>query len=447
MPEYCDGTAFDTQWPDVSASQLVVRCLVLAYWCPACHSNHEGILECGDPAGPWVRFDAISSSILEARQREVGNDFPCIPGAIFCSLDLLAMTTKVLVDRREVELSLQRRTAGAGARERAGDNRSRNHRAFVWEWCASASGHGSWCAYDAERSSSLEKAWNQRAPRVSFSMNGVNYNVDYELMVQVLTSWNGPDLIANHAAFNNKAQHAMCTAMAVRCGALLWPPKAPSLAELCPGRSDAAVPPALALALRRGLPDILLYRSFLLLARAKGTVDKEAERAYTPLLVKLRNMGFLVHDSLLLPADVAGQRRLLLLVQPPEPLKIVQLAKVLRSLDSPSLSVTLQPQVPTAQLSIKDEAARRLCVDHWHQACLDCLRYFPRFFQPRTRMIVLPPSTSQEVDDICCHLLLHGFGVLSVVHPSSEKAPKVDACIMVRGMGMLPVCGTLQRSY
>ena len=34
----------------------------------------------------------------------------------------------------------------------------------------------------------------------------------------------------------------------------------------------------------------------------------------------------------------------------------VHLAKVVRSLDGPSVSVTLQPGLPTAQLSVKDEA-------------------------------------------------------------------------------------------
>lgn len=172
MPEYCDGTAFDAPWPQASGSQLVAE-TPLWRWRPL-HST-----------GPWVRFDVISSSVLEARRRDVSDELPCLPAGNVCNLNLSAMTARVFVDRSQVELSLQRRTAGAGARERASENRSRNHKSFVWEWCASASGHGSWCAYDAERTSSLEKAWCNRASRLSFSMNGVNYNVDFELMVQV----------------------------------------------------------------------------------------------------------------------------------------------------------------------------------------------------------------------------------------------------------------------
>ncbi|CAE7305756.1 unnamed protein product [Symbiodinium sp. CCMP2592] len=172
MPEYCDGTAFDAPWPHASGSQLVAE-TPLWRWRPL-HST-----------GPWVRFDVISSSVLEARRRDVSDELPCLPAGNVCNLNLSAMTARVFVDRSEVELSLQRRTAGAGARERASENRSRNHKSFVWEWCASASGHGSWCAYDAERTSSLEKAWCNRLSRLSFSMNGVNYNVDFELMVQV----------------------------------------------------------------------------------------------------------------------------------------------------------------------------------------------------------------------------------------------------------------------
>ncbi|CAE6969912.1 CPK3, partial [Symbiodinium sp. CCMP2456] len=203
------------------------------------------------------------------------------------------------------------------------------------------------------------------------------------------------------------------------CGALLWPPKAPGLRALCPGLPEA-VPPALALALQRGLPDVLLYRCFLLLVRAKQIEEKdekEAQRAYAPVLVKLKAMGFLVHDSLLLPA---------------------QLAKAARSLDGPNLSVSLQPHVPPV-LNIKDEASRQLHADHWRQVYLDCMKFFPRFFQPRTRVLAVPPSSEQEVEDLTCHLLLHGFAVLCVVHPTSEKTPKVDACIVVRGIGMLPV--------
>ncbi|CAE6959204.1 CPK3 [Symbiodinium sp. KB8] len=223
------------------------------------------------------------------------------------------------------------------------------------------------------------------------------------------------------------------------CGGLLWPPKAPGLPALCPGLPEA-VPPALALALQRGLPDVLLYRCFLLLVRAKQIEDKdekEAQRAYAPVLVKLKAMGFL--------ADAAGQRKLLLwlglagaAIRALEDCDLAQLAKAARSLDGPNLSVSLQPHVPPV-LNIKDEASRQLHVDHWRQVYLDCMKFFPRFFQPRTRVLAVPPSTEQEVEDLSCHLLLHGFAVLCIVHPTSEKTPKVDACIVVRGIGMLPV--------
>ncbi|CAJ1375418.1 unnamed protein product [Effrenium voratum] len=169
MPEYCDGTHVSHP---TNESQLVAE-TPLWRWRPA------------ETTGPWLRFDAIGSSFLEAVRGRDCTAFPRLPVGKICRLDLSAMAMAILVDNVIVELSLERRTAGAGAREQEAVAQHAGVYNFAWEWCASASGHGAWSKYDDTVSTLLEKAWEGSSSLTNFCISRAAYQVDLETMVQV----------------------------------------------------------------------------------------------------------------------------------------------------------------------------------------------------------------------------------------------------------------------
>eukprot|EP00747_Dinoflagellata_sp_TGD_P210560 gnl/TRDRNA2_/TRDRNA2_83822_c0_seq3.p1 gnl/TRDRNA2_/TRDRNA2_83822_c0~~gnl/TRDRNA2_/TRDRNA2_83822_c0_seq3.p1 ORF type:complete len:242 (+),score=35.78 gnl/TRDRNA2_/TRDRNA2_83822_c0_seq3:79-804(+) len=172
----------------------------------------------------WLRFDAFASAALESRWRGRSCVLPVLPVGTLVegSVDLQAMTAKATVDGISVDLALQRCTAGACAYERAtadislvsAANAVRSARGFqnaavsegasqaaqravaytgvvrarpqsVWEWCASANGHGTWRNYAAHLSNQMEAGFQRRSPSVMLTIDGVAYEVDLELMVQI----------------------------------------------------------------------------------------------------------------------------------------------------------------------------------------------------------------------------------------------------------------------
>lgn len=149
---------------------------------------------------------------------------------------------------------------------------------------------------------------------------------------------------------------------------------------------------------------------------------------------RLRSFGFVVRDAALLKDEIANTSRLLVM-QPPGPLSLVQLAEVVRELDSLEVSVRLQPHLPIHRFQ-DDEETRQLYIRPWCQNQLDCYRFFPDFFQAHTRLLLFPTTTTEEVEKLCHHLLLHGFAVLGVA--LNEKTPKADAAVVVRGIGIIP---------
>merc|ERR1719373_1521420 len=95
------------------------------------------------------------------------------------------MVAVALIDGAEVQMNLERRTAGMGAHARAeiseGEVRSRG----IWEWCASASGHGAWTKYSNFLTSKLEEAFQAGRVQADLDIGDSLYSVDLELMVQV----------------------------------------------------------------------------------------------------------------------------------------------------------------------------------------------------------------------------------------------------------------------
>eukprot|EP00931_Biecheleriopsis_adriatica_P109396 TRINITY_DN8365_c0_g1_i1.p1 TRINITY_DN8365_c0_g1~~TRINITY_DN8365_c0_g1_i1.p1 ORF type:complete len:589 (+),score=125.51 TRINITY_DN8365_c0_g1_i1:143-1909(+) len=181
MPESCDGNPCDNLSKAIGAKLPAES--PLWRWRPCQESLAK--------AGLWLRFDAMSCATLEAMRSSEAVQAPqtvnpeLLPkmpvGKVsFTSLSTMAMT--VLVEGIEVKLSLERLTAGRGARER--DTNARD-RPFVWEWCASASGHSAWCQYDEVLSAAIEAAWRNQRPRAMLVIGGTQYNVDFDLMVQV----------------------------------------------------------------------------------------------------------------------------------------------------------------------------------------------------------------------------------------------------------------------
>lgn len=177
----------------------------------------------GQPMPPWVRFDAFASGTLEGRLRSESSSFPAWPVGELVSLDLVAMTASADVNGDHVELDLRRCTAGAGAYERArltSGLDANDAGAFaansasigisvipptvsrrssktvggpgapVWEWCASVTGNGAWCAYAQRLNASIEAAFQKRSKKTSLSIGGKPYEVDLELMVQINCSTN-----------------------------------------------------------------------------------------------------------------------------------------------------------------------------------------------------------------------------------------------------------------
>eukprot|EP00435_Cladocopium_sp_Y103_P071292 s648_g37.t1 len=163
------------------------------------------------------------------------------------------------------------------------------------------------------------------------------------------------------------------------CGQLLWPPATPSLPSLLQGSTH--IPAPLAAALRRREP--------------KDILAKDSKDAYANVLLRLRSFGFVVRDTALLQDEIANTSRLLVLMQPPGPLSLVQLVEVVRELDSLEVSVWLQPHLPIHRFQ-DDEETRQLCIRHWCQSQLDCYRFFPHFFQAHTRLLIFPTTTTDE---------------------------------------------------
>ncbi|CAK9076199.1 unnamed protein product [Durusdinium trenchii] len=218
------------------------------------------------------------------------------------------------------------------------------------------------------------------------------------------------------------------------CGALLWPPSVDRIEQFA-DQAPAVIPGPLATALRRRRAEVLAFRCFLLLLRAKE--DSSFQDAYTSVLLRLRSFGFVVRDSALLKDEVASISRLLVLVQPPGPLSLVQLAAVIKELDTMQVAVRLQPHLPLQQF-LDDEDTRQLCIRHWCQSHVECCRFFPHFFQSHTRLVVLPAVSADEVEKLCSNVLLHGFAVLAIAHPVTDKVLKTDAALLLRGIGLVP---------
>lgn len=170
MPEFCDGTALICGQSN-PGTQLTAE-TPLWRWRPE------------KSTGPWVRFDAVASSVLEARRRRETVEFPCMPVGQISNLNMAAMTASLLIGNMSVELALQRRTAGEGAKEQEAGAAGAAGCA-IWEWCASASGHGAWCRYADTVSSALEKAWKSKTSHTWFRVEESTYQLDFELMVQV----------------------------------------------------------------------------------------------------------------------------------------------------------------------------------------------------------------------------------------------------------------------
>ncbi|CAL1133849.1 unnamed protein product [Cladocopium goreaui] len=170
MPEFCDGTALICGQSN-PGTQLTAE-TPLWRWRPE------------KSTGPWVRFDAVGSSVLEARRRRETVEFPCMPVGQISNLNMAALTASLLIGNISVELALQRRTAGDGAREQEAGAAGAAGCA-IWEWCASASGHGAWCRYADTVSTALEKAWKSKTSHTWFRVEESTYQLDFELMVQV----------------------------------------------------------------------------------------------------------------------------------------------------------------------------------------------------------------------------------------------------------------------
>ncbi|CAK9075454.1 unnamed protein product [Durusdinium trenchii] len=167
MPEFCDGTALSPQSGQLTAETPLWK------WRPA------------GSTGPWVRFDAVASAVLEEGRRKERTDVPRMPVGELRSLNTAAMTGSLVIGHSEVPLSLERRTAGDGTKEQEAEARAAGCQDFTWEWCASASGHGAWCSYNDTLSDLLEKDWKMMKNKALLKIAGVAYQVDFERMVQV----------------------------------------------------------------------------------------------------------------------------------------------------------------------------------------------------------------------------------------------------------------------
>merc|ERR1712107_494991 len=114
---------------------------------------------------------------------------PSFPVGEVTDIDFDTMSALVHIGETDVPITLERRTAGEGARKRA--SVSVNSSAFLplsglWEWCFSASGHGQWCAYHEQQAAKLEKAFQAYEPKVELTLDVASkYFVDLELMVQI----------------------------------------------------------------------------------------------------------------------------------------------------------------------------------------------------------------------------------------------------------------------
>jgi len=170
MPESCDGTALGCD-QSTRGTQLTAE-TPLWRWRPE------------KSTGPWVRFDAVGSSVLEARRRRETLEVPRMPVGSISDLNLTAMKASLLVGNVSVELALKRRTAGEGNKEQEAEAAAAGFPVMVWEWCASPSGHGAWCRYNDTVSISLEKAWKSEVSLTWFRIEGSTYKLDFELMVQ-----------------------------------------------------------------------------------------------------------------------------------------------------------------------------------------------------------------------------------------------------------------------
>ncbi|CAE8619025.1 unnamed protein product, partial [Polarella glacialis] len=261
------------------------------------------------------------------------------------------------------------------------------------------------------------------------------------------------------------------------CPALLWPSRAPAkLKDLVPGQvaSQASVPPELARALKRRRPEVLAYRFLLVLLEvgasttttttrttrtttaADSASAKPDECAFPQAVSALRVVGFVVRDALSLRDEVDGQR-LLLLLQPPSPLSLAEAVQRLSDAAATCASSSaalcrLHPAPSAATLARlgerqgdRDDAAdvlgRSGRAEHWRRTNVEAVRRFPELFRPRSRLVVVPPSTAEELQQLQLHFLLHGHSVRAVVHPLA-KAPaageRCAAAFALRGFGALP---------
>eukprot|EP00928_Gymnodinium_smaydae_P082424 TRINITY_DN6576_c0_g1_i2.p1 TRINITY_DN6576_c0_g1~~TRINITY_DN6576_c0_g1_i2.p1 ORF type:complete len:641 (-),score=147.14 TRINITY_DN6576_c0_g1_i2:46-1902(-) len=140
---------------------------------------------------PWVRFNAFDSAALEASFRQHGEgacessllwSAGTLVSVDFASMTAMAQLRGPRIAGERVELALQRRTAGACARERTTGQRG----SATWEWCASASGDGFWRAYASKLSKEIEAAFKRKLPSTVIALDdGSTYHIDLELFVQI----------------------------------------------------------------------------------------------------------------------------------------------------------------------------------------------------------------------------------------------------------------------
>lgn len=159
----------------------------------------ETPLWCWRPPGrewaTWIRFSAFESSSLEEQWKRKDRPLPAWPIGILSSIDLNDMTAIASVGDlgdQKVTLELQRRTPGACAQQRAaessGASESSTKKAVTWEWCASTSGNSTWSAYDAKLRRSIETSFLEGSSTSQFSIKGILYRIDLDMMVQVNTA-------------------------------------------------------------------------------------------------------------------------------------------------------------------------------------------------------------------------------------------------------------------
>mmetsp|Transcript_22777 Transcript_22777/g.43783 ORF Transcript_22777/g.43783 Transcript_22777/m.43783 type:complete len:601 (-) Transcript_22777:36-1838(-) len=133
---------------------------------------------------PWIRFNAFESSALEMQSKSQDHCLPARPIGILASGNLQKMAATASIGGQEIDLELQRCTAGAGAQQRAAEL-SRSAEKATWEWCASEGGNGAWSAYNKLSTKMIETAFQQGRDLAQILINKVLYQIDLVLMVQV----------------------------------------------------------------------------------------------------------------------------------------------------------------------------------------------------------------------------------------------------------------------